>query len=74
MEKTHQEIELEPVIKIEEWIFLLLLAMIPIVNLVSFIYYSFSKRLNTNKRNFAKAVLTYLIVLMLLVILTTVLR
>ena len=42
MEKTHQEIELEPVIKIEEWIFLLLLAMIPIVNLVSFIYYSFS--------------------------------
>ena len=74
MEKTHQEIEVEPVIKIEDWIFLLLLAMIPIVNLVSFIYYRFSKRVNTNKRNFAKAVLTYLIVLMLLVILTTVLR
>lgn len=73
MEQREREIELEPVIKIEEWIFLLLIAMIPIVNLVVFIYFSFNKRVNTNKRNFAKAVLTYLIVLILLVILTTIL-
>ena len=49
MEKTHQEIELEPVIKIEEWIFLLLLAMIPIVNLVSFIYYIILSLTNKKK-------------------------
>lgn len=73
MEKMQHEIELEPVIKIEEWIFLILLAMIPIINLVIFIYLSMSKKVNANKRNFARAILTYLIILVLLVVITTIL-
>lgn len=73
MEQTNQNNDLESVIKIEEWIFLILLAMIPIINIVVFIYLSVSRKINKNKRNFARAVLTYLVILILLVVITTIL-
>ena len=74
MNQIDEEFKLERVIKIEEWIFLILLTMIPIVNLIVFIYLSFSKKVNRNKQNFARAVLTYLGILILLVVVTTILR
>lgn len=73
MNQIDEEFKLERVIKIEEWIFLILLTMLPIVNLIVFIYLSFSKKVNRNKQNFARAVLTYLGILILLVVVTTIL-
>lgn len=61
------------VVKIEEWLFLILLGMIPVINLIAFLYLSFSRKINVNKRNFARAVLIYLIIILILVILTTIL-
>ena len=39
------------IIKIEEWLVLILLGMIPVINLIAFLYFSFNKRINPNKRN-----------------------
>lgn len=63
----------QAVVKIEEWLFLILLGMIPVINLIAFLYLSFSRKINVNKRNFARAVLIYLIIILILVILTTIL-
>ena len=61
------------IIKIEEWLVLILLGMIPVINLIAFLYFSFNKKINPNKRNFARAVLIYLSIIIILVVLTTVL-
>lgn len=72
MEVRQPEVELEPIIKVEEWIFLILLGMIPILNIVFFTYLSISHKVNTNKRNFSRAVLSYLVIITLLVIITAI--
>ena len=73
MEVRQPEVEVEPVIKVEEWILLILIGFIPILNLVIFTYYSVTRKINGNKRNFARAVLAYLLIITSLVIITTIL-
>ncbi|MDC9598611.1 hypothetical protein [Xenorhabdus anantnagensis] len=59
------------VIPVREWIWTLILVMIPFVNLVFLAYWSLSKSTNLNKKNFAIAywivtvfgVVTYLILI-----------
>lgn len=73
MEIRDKDRATKPVIKVEEWIFLILLGMIPILNLIVFTYFGFSRKIDPNKRNFSRAVLTYLLILTLLVMMTTIL-
>ena len=73
VEPRQEKESLQSVVKIEEWLFLILLGMIPVINLIAFLYLSFSRKINVNKRNFARAVLIYLIIILILVILTTIL-
>lgn len=73
MEIRDKDIAIEPVIKVEEWIFLILLGMIPILNLIVFTYFSLSRKINGNKRNFSRAVLAYLLIVTVLVLITTIL-
>lgn len=73
VESQQEKIALQSVVTIEEWLFLILLGMIPVINLIAFLYFSFSRKINLNKRNFARAVLIYLIIILILVILTTIL-
>ena len=73
VEPRQEKESLQAVVKIEEWLFLILLGMIPVINLIAFLYLSFSRKINVNKRNFARAVLIYLIIILTLVILTTIL-
>ena len=73
VEPRQEKESLQAVVKIEEWLFLILLGMIPVINLIAFLYLSFSRTINVNKRNFARAVLIYLIIILILVILTTIL-
>ena len=70
VEPRQEKESLQAVVKIEEWLFLILLGMIPVINLIAFLYLSFSRKINVNKRNFARAVLIYLIIILILVILT----
>ena len=73
VEPRQEKESLQAVVKIEEWLCLILLGMIPVINLIAFLYLSFSRKINVNKRNFARAVLIYLIIILILVILTTIL-
>ncbi len=73
VEPRQEKTTLQSVVTIEEWLFLILLGMIPVINLIAFLYFSFSRKINLNKCNFARAVLIYLIIILLLVILTTIL-
>lgn len=73
MESQQEKAKWQPVIKIEEWLFLILLGMIPVINLIAYIYFSFNRNINENKRNFAKAVLIYLMIIIILAGLTTLL-
>ena len=73
VEPRQEKESLQAVVKIEEWLFLILLGMIPVINLIAFLYLSFSRKINVNKRNFARAVLIYLIIILISVILTTIL-
>ena len=73
VESQQEKAKWQPVIKIEEWLFLILLGMIPVINLIAYIYFSFNRKINENKRNFAKAVLIYLMIIIILAGLTTLL-
>ena len=73
VEPRQEKESLQAVVKIEEWLFLILLGMIPVINLIAFLYLSFSRKVNVNKLHFARAVLIYLIIISILVILTTIL-
>ena len=73
MEPQQEKVQLQPVIKIEEWLFLILLGMIPVINLVTYVYFSFNRKINPNQRNFARAALIYLIIIIVLATLTTIL-
>ena len=73
VEPRQEKESCQAVVKIEEWLFLILLGMIPVINLIAFLYLSFSRKINVNKRNFARAVLIYLIIILILVILTNIL-
>ncbi|MDO4925642.1 MAG: hypothetical protein Q3980_08255 [Turicibacter sp.] len=73
MESQQEKTQLQPVIKIEEWLFLILVGMIPVINLIAYIYFSFNRKINENKRNFARAVLIYLMIIIILAVLTTLL-
>lgn len=65
--------EEQDVIKVEEWLFLILIGMIPLLNLIAFIYFGFSRKVNKSKQNFARAGIIYLGIIFVLVTLTTVL-
>ncbi|PHM45140.1 hypothetical protein Xmau_01348 [Xenorhabdus mauleonii] len=43
------------VISTREWVWTIILVMIPVVNLVFLVYWSFSKSTNLNKKNYAIA-------------------
>ncbi|PHM64955.1 hypothetical protein [Xenorhabdus sp. KJ12.1] len=43
------------VIPVKEWVWTIILVMIPLVNLVFLTYWSFSKSTNINKKNYAIA-------------------
>ena len=66
VEPRQEKESLQAVVKIEEWLFLILLGMIPVINLIAFLYLSFSRKINVNKRNFARAVLIYLIIILII--------
>ena len=51
MEVQREKESVESVVKIEEWLFLILIAMLPIINFLVFGYFCFNRRLNANKRN-----------------------
>ena len=70
MEAEREKTSVEPVVKIEEWLFLILIAMLPIINFIVFGYFCFNRRLIANKRNFSIAVLIYLVIIVLLASLT----
>lgn len=70
MEVQREKDSVESVVKIEEWLFLILIAMLPIINFLVFGYFCFNRRLNANKRNFSIAVLIYLIIITVLASLT----
>ncbi|MDE5977878.1 MAG: hypothetical protein K2G70_05385 [Turicibacter sp.] len=61
----------EAAVRIEEWLLLILLGLIPVVNLITFCYLSFNSKVNTNKRHFAIAALIYSVIIIVLVLLTT---
>ena len=42
VEPRQEKESLQAVVKIEEWLFLILLGMIPVINLIAFLYLSFS--------------------------------
>jgi len=56
-------------VKIEEWLVLILLGLIPGVNLVVMGVYAFRKTGDPNKQNFARAAFGFLVVLVLLILL-----
>ena len=70
MEAEREKTSVEPVVKIEEWLFLIFIAMRPSINFIVFGYFCFNRRLNANKRNFSIAVLIYLVIIVLLASLT----
>lgn len=73
MEQIKEVDKLELVVKIEEWILFIVLCSVPLVNLAMLIYWSLNRRTNVNKRNFAKAALLYLIIIIVLAIVAMVL-
>ena len=70
MEKN-QLYEAELVVKLEEWLLIILVAMIPVINLVILLYFAFNSKVNPNKQNFAKAALIYLVVMFVLILATS---
>ncbi|MGL4336168.1 MAG: hypothetical protein ACRCST_04680 [Turicibacter sp.] len=73
MEQIKEVDKLGPVVKIEEWILFIVLCTVPLVNLAMLIYWSLNKRTNINKRNFARAVILYFIIIIVLAIVAMVL-
>ncbi|HAX74012.1 MAG TPA: hypothetical protein DCY20_10855 [Firmicutes bacterium] len=65
--------EVAQVVKIEEWLLTILIGSIPIINVLAVIYWSFSKKTNLNKKNFARALLTYLVIIIAIVIIAMIL-
>jgi len=50
----HQE-ELAPVLKVSDWILMLIVASIPVLNVIMYIVWSMESGTNPNKANWAKA-------------------
>jgi len=69
MELKNHPAEAASTVKIEEWLVLILLGLIPGVNLVVMGIYAFRKTGDPNKRNFARAAFGFLVVLFLLILL-----
>lgn len=70
MEKDNES---TPVLSTADWLITILLLLIPFVNLVMLLIWSFRKSTNQNKSNFSKAVLIWLLISVgLLVILFTI--
>lgn len=52
--------EMAPVISTKEWLIMLLILMLPIVNIIMLIIWALDEEANTNKSNFAKAHLIWM--------------
>jgi hypothetical protein len=52
--------------KISDWIIVLILTCIPVLNLIMLIIWSLDKRGNPNRRSFAQAVLIFVAVMLVL--------
>ena len=66
MTKRQEETPLAPSMKISEWIIVLILTCIPILNLIMLIIWSLDERGNPNRRSFARAVLIFMAILLVL--------
>ena len=73
MEPQQEKVQLQLSLKLKSGFFLILLGMIPVINLVAYVYFSFNRKINPNQRNFARAALIYLIIIIVLATLTTIL-
>lgn len=51
-----------PALKVGDWIVVLLLTMIPVVNLIVLLIWAFGSGTNPNKGNFAKAALIWMLI------------
>ena len=60
--------ERNEVVKLEEWVLLILMGIIPILNLFTLGYFSFNSKVNVNKRNFSRAALIYITVIYTLMV------
>ncbi|MCL1951007.1 MAG: hypothetical protein FWF59_14910 [Turicibacter sp.] len=63
-----EAVGLQPV-KIEEWLVLILVGLIPGINLIVMGILSFRKKSDPNRRNFARAAFGFLVVLTVLLVL-----
>ena len=61
-----EERPLAPAMKISDWIIVLILTCIPVLNLIMLIIWSLDKRGNPNRRSFAQAVLIFVAVMLVL--------
>jgi len=61
-----EETPLAPAMKISDWIIVLILTCIPVLNLIMLIIWSLDKRGNPNRLSFAQAVLIFVAVMLVL--------
>ena len=56
--------ELTRPLTVSEWLLTLVVLAIPMVNIVAFLYWSFGNGVNVNKRNFCRAGLVWMAIIM----------
>ncbi len=66
IDKRLDDEPLAPPLKVGEWLIVLLLTCIPVVNIIMLIIWSVDKKGNPNRRNYAIAVLIFMAVMLIL--------
>jgi len=59
------------IVKVEEWALLILIAFIPMINLIFLSIVAFKSSSNKSKSNFAKAALIYVVICYLLIVMSS---
>ncbi len=50
----------------EEWLLYIILVLIPLINLLILLYFSFNSKINPSKKSLSRAILTYIGVVVIL--------
>ncbi len=66
---NRQEQSLHPVVSVMDWVFTMLIMIIPLVNLVMLFVWAFGTAANPNKANWAKATLLFILISIILTVL-----
>lgn len=68
LDTEHGEVQHEPVFSVLQWFGTFLLMFIPVVNIVLLFIWTFSKKVNKNKRNWALASLFIVVIIIILLV------